>query len=391
MSAHPRQGLGELAERLERRFDAGVKMPWSREDFDALGLEAFARQFERIPAYRAYAETRGCTPKSVSTWTDVPMVPASAFKQIDFLASESGSAEAVFLTSGTTRGADARGRHLVARLSLYRHSLLPPFSAHVLTARGKMRFVSLIPSPAARPESSLSHMVGTAARALATEIHWLVDGRGVLDAEQLRAVLRRTAHAGEPVLLLGTALALLHALGPLEAAPLPKLAAGSRIMETGGFKGAGREVTRVDLYLRLAQATGIPAERIVSEYGMTELLSQLYEPVLSEGPGAAGTHVPPPWLRVRALDPVTLEELAPGDEGLLAFFDLANAGSVCHVLTEDVGSVVQGRVRLAGRSSGAEPRGCSLAMDELMSAARSAGSDSTSRVRTAASEARTER
>lgn len=143
-------------------------------------------------------------------------------------------------------------------------------------------------------------------------------------------------------------------------------------METGGFKGAGREVTRVELYRRLAEATGLPAQRIVSEYGMTELLSQLYEPVLSEGPGAAGTHLAPPWLKVRALDPVTLEELPSGEEGLLCFFDLANAGSVCHVLTEDVGSVAKGRVRLAGRVRGAEPRGCSLAMDELMAAARSA-------------------
>jgi hypothetical protein len=142
-------------------------------------------------------------------------------------------------------------------------------------------------------------------------------------------------------------------------------------METGGFKGAGREITRVELYGRLGEATGIPPERIVSEYGMTELLSQLYEPVLSEGPGAAGTHVPPPWLKVRALDHVTLEELPAGEEGLLCFFDLANAGSVCHVLTEDVGSVRQGHVRLAGRARGAEPRGCSRAMDELMAAADS--------------------
>jgi hypothetical protein len=235
-----------------------------------------------------------------------------------------------------------------------------------------MRFISLIPAPAELPESSLSFMVGAAAEALATETHWLVDGGGHLDLDALRRVTRRASHAREPVLILGTALALLNALERLEGEPLSPLPAGSRIMETGGFKGAGREVTRVELNRRLAEATGLPAQRIVSEYGMTELLSQLYEPVLSEGPGAAGTHLAPPWLKVRALDPVTLEELPSGEEGLLCFFDLANAGSVCHVLTEDVGSVAKGRVRLAGRVRGAEPRGCSLAMDELMAAARSA-------------------
>jgi len=371
--ARPTLTLNALADRLERRFAAGVRSPWSHEEIDALALQAFALQFERIPAYRALCERRGRTPADVRRWQDVPAVPATAFKHLDLIAGDTPVPEATFRTSGTSRGTERRGRHLVPRLSLYRRSLLPGFSAHVLAARGRIRFVSLIPSPLQQPESSLSFMVGAAAEAFATETHWLVDAAGTLDTEELRRVARRAANAREPVLVLGTALALLNALEQLEGAPLVALAPGSRIMETGGFKGAGRSVTRAELYERLGSATGLPAGRIVSEYGMTELLSQLYEPVLSEGPGATGTHVPPPWLRVRALDPVTLDEVEPGEEGLLCFFDLANAGSICHVLTEDVGSVVGGRVRLSGRAAGAEPRGCSLAMDELMTAARAAG------------------
>ena len=140
-------------------------------------------------------------------------------------------------------------------------------------------------------------------------------------------------------------------------------------METGGFKGLARAVSRSDVYDGIAAATGVPSSRIVNESGMTELLSQLYEPVLSEGPDAVGTHVPPPWLRVRALDPVSLDPVQEGEDGILTFFDLANAGSVSHILTEDVGSVREEGVRFRGRLVGAEPRGCSRAMDELMSAA----------------------
>jgi hypothetical protein len=370
--AKPAPTLSALAARLERRFAAGVRMPWSHEEIDSLALEAFALQFERIPAYRALCERRGRTPTDVRRWQDIPAVPSTAFKHLELVAGDAPSVEGSFRTSGTTRGPEARGRHLVPRLSLYRRSLLPTFSAHMLAARGRIRFVSLIPPPTEQPESSLSFMVGAAAVAFATETDWLVDASGTLDEEALRRVMRRASNAREPVLVLGTALALLHALESIEGAPIAPLAPGSRIMETGGFKGAGRAVTRAELYERLAQATSLPAGRIVSEYGMTELLSQLYEPVLSEGPGATGTHVPPPWLRVRALDPETLDDVESGQEGLLCFFDLANAGSVCHVLTEDVGSVVKGRVRLTGRAAGAEPRGCSMAMDELMSAARAA-------------------
>jgi hypothetical protein len=49
------------------------------------------------------------------------------------------------------------------------------------------------------------------------------------------------------------------------------------------------------------------------------------------------------------------------------------------VLTEDLGSVSGGRVKLQGRAPGAEPRGCSIAMDELMAAAEDAASGRTSR------------
>ena len=139
-------------------------------------------------------------------------------------------------------------------------------------------------------------------------------------------------------------------------------------METGGFKGVRRSVPRAALYDAIARLTGLSADRIVNEYGMTELLSQLWEPVLGEGVSASGHHVSPPWLRVRALDPTTLEPMPEGEDGILAFLDLANLGSVSHVLTEDTGSVRNGRLRLRGRAAGAESRGCSRAMDDLMAA-----------------------
>jgi hypothetical protein len=358
-----------IAEELELRFARGVAEPWPDQDFDALALSAFRLQYEAEPAFRAFCDGRGRTPATVGRWQDVPAVPARAFKHIELAV---GDVEVVFETSGTTRGPELRGRHLVPRASLYRASLLPPFHRHVLAATGagsarsdRMPFVSLIPPPSAMPRSSLSFMVGSAAEAFSAETHWVVDASGALDQSRLRAAVAEASSDERPVLVLGTALALLHMLDRLETEPVPPLPEGSRVMETGGFKGLDREVGRDELYGRLEIALGLPRGRIVSEYGMTELLSQLYDPVLSE-PSAAGVHVPPPWLKVRSLDPVTLEELESGQPGLLAFFDLANAGSTCHVLTEDVGTVVDGRVRLQGRVRGAEPRGCSRAMDELM-------------------------
>ena len=76
----------------------------------------------------------------------------------------------------------------------------------------------------------------------------------------------------------------------------------------------------------------------------------------------------PPWLRVTARDPVTLKSMPEGSIGLLTFFDLANVGSVSAVMTEDLGWVERGCVRVLGRTASGEPRGCALGIGQFASA-----------------------
>jgi len=146
----------------------------------------------------------------------------------------------------------------------------------------------------------------------------------------------------------------------------PSLPAGSRVMVTGGFKGRSREVPAGALYDQAARVFGVPASHVVGEYGMTELSSQLYEPRFATGSGAIGVYRPPPWLRVSAADPATLAPLPPGREGVARFVDLANVDSVVAVQTLDWVAVDStGDVTLFGRAPGAEPRGCSLVIEDL--------------------------
>lgn len=364
------EDYARLTEELSALFGRGVDEPLDDGAFRSWALRTFAYQVATNATYRTFCAGRGANPAHVSAWEDVPAVPATAFKHLDLLSWNGDDVEAVFRTSGTTGGRGERGRHLVPSLALYRASLLPNLRAALLPEGERLPLLSLIPPPAAVPDSSLSTMVGAAADALCDGATWLVGADGRLDVDGFVAAAAEARDAGRPALVTGTAHAFVHLLDALAAenrtARLPE---GARIMETGGFKGRSRVVEREELYAALEDRLGVPAHHVVNEYGMTELLSQLYEPVLREGPGSARRHVPPPWLRVRALDANTLAPVPPGEPGLLAFFDLANVGSVCHVLTEDVGTVEADGVRLVGRAHGAEPRGCSRAMEELMSAA----------------------
>jgi hypothetical protein len=146
-------------------------------------------------------------------------------------------------------------------------------------------------------------------------------------------------------------------------------------MHTGGFKGRSREVAPGELLARMAATFAIPENAVVGEYGMTELSSQLYEGTLRVARGLPspsahrGAFVAPPWLRVAAVDPGTLAPLPEGEIGILRFEDLANVDSALVVQTADRGRCRGSTVELLGRLPGAPPRGCSLAVEELMSSA----------------------
>jgi len=335
-------------------------------DFDRVALDVFAFQFERNEPYRRFCEGRHATPGSIARWEDVPPLPTAAFKEADLCCAEPLH---VFRTSGTTEGVERRGCHLLPDLDLYRASWPEPFRRALLPDRDRMLTFSLIPPWDEVPESSLSFMAGEAlARFGSRGSRSFMDARG-LDAAGLANALARSAEEGEPVLLLATTLA---ADAFLEGLVTPvRLAPGSRIMETGGFKGTTRETSREVLHYFYESLLGVPPSHAVGEYGMTEMCSQLYESTLARAlaePSAPLTHLylGPPWIRSRVLDPETLAPLPEGKPGLLAHFDLANAWSVASLVTEDLGVAEEGGFRILGRAEGAELRGCSLTAEEFL-------------------------
>lgn len=328
-------------------------------DFEELARAAFAFQFERIAPYRALCERRGIAPDTLPSWQAIPLVPVAAFKSMELAAAP---AVEVFRSSGTT--GPERSTHHHPFPDLYRQAVDHSFPSFCLPGPAPLPMLSLIGDRALLPDSSLAFMIEHVLRRWGAPDSLTAFTRRGVETAKARSWLGARQRAGTPVLLLATAFALVELLDGLARIDLRfRLPPGSAVFETGGYKGRTREIERPELRALVAERLGVPPERIVREYGMTELTSQCYTRSLAGG--EPELFVWPHWMRVRVLDPVTLVEAPAGAPGVLAILDLANLGSAVHVLTEDLGVAEGDGFRLLGRAAGADLRGCSLAAEEL--------------------------
>ena len=342
---------------------------WRRDDarFAELALALFAFQFERCAPYRRFCEGRGRTPADVRHWQDVPALPTGAFKELALTSFPRERAVHVFRTSGTRTA--ARGALLLDTLAVYEASLRASFHRHVLpdlAPGARAHFRVLAPSAREAADSSLSHMFDVVMRdsGAAGSGHWIAGG--ALDVPRALRDLAALSDSEDPVVVCGAAFAFVHLLEELERRGLRfALPRSARLMETGGFKGRSRSVPRDDLYREIEMRLGVPPERIVNQYGMTELGSQFYDSLLRE-PVAARRKLAPPWTRIRILDPTLGEEVRPGELGRIAILDLANTGSIFALETADLGRALDDGFEVQGRDPGAEERGCSIAADALL-------------------------
>jgi hypothetical protein len=338
----------------------GAHEDGSRDDasLDALLDEVAGVQARAIPAYARLARRAG-GPLPAAVPTDV-----FRFARLAIHSDEEDLR--VFRTSGTTQ--HERGAHSFRDLSLYDRAAEIQARRFLFPDERPLRFVLLSPSAIDAPDSSLSYMLDLlATRFCTTSRHYL--SRGSVLAEELEKDLRDAEAERVPVAILGTSFALVHAEDALGTRSF-SLPAGSRLMQTGGFKGRSRELSPSEMRTRLCSRYGIPEERIVSEYGMTELSSQFYEPSLRASllgePAPPRRYVPAPWVRAFPVDPESLAPVPDGELGILRIDDLANLDSIACIQTSDLARRVDGALELVGRAPGATPRGCSLAIDEML-------------------------
>jgi hypothetical protein len=336
--------------------------------FEKLALEVFRYQFAHVPTYRAFCLSRDADPSSVNGFSSIPFASTLAFKHAIVASDEYRAPTGLtFKTSGTTEGYGGRGVHRVPYPQIYRASAVAHLRRMLFPEGLRMTLLALHPTANRMPESSLSWMISWCIEEFGTASSICVATPQALDSESAAAFLRSAESDGKPVGLLGTTAAFARVFDLIRANPV-RLPAGSRLMDTGGAKG--QTVPLKDYEVRELAWTllGIEPMGAINEYGMTELCSQLYDATPFNCGVLASVNrmkLPPPWMRPVALDPVTLRHLPDRQIGLMAFFDLANVGSIAAIMTEDFGYTDNGAAAILGRAAASDARGCGLAIEQF--------------------------
>ena len=310
-------------------------------NFEKRALEVFRFQHENIAIYRAFCNLLKVVPSEVKKITDIPFLPIQFFKNHKILA-EGFSAEEIFTSSGTT--GSITSKHFVAYTKLYEESFLKGFQDQYGNP-SKYAILALLPSYLERDGSSLIYMVDR----LITESNNSHSGFYLSEMDRLIDKINYLEKIKQPTILLGVSYALLDLL-EMQNFKLKR----TIIMETGGMKGRRKEMIKEELHAVLKN--GFEVEKIHSEYGMTELLSQAY----SIGDGIFSC---PPWMKILTRDPEDALTLISGKTGGINVIDLANLYSCSFIATQDLGKThPNGTFEILGRFDASDIRGCNLMM-----------------------------
>jgi hypothetical protein len=334
--------------------------------FDRLALEIFAYQFEHNAPFRKFCMQRRRTPRTARSWRDIPAVPINAFKELTLSCCPPSDAERVFMTSGTTKGG-VRGKSYHPTLAVYDASMTTHFKQRFMPDRDRIDMGILFPDEDTMPNSSLAHYLALALEHFGTDDSRNEMGDAGIDFEVLFARLKRAEMTGTPYALLGASYSFVPLLDEMKRRGVRfALPVGSRMFDTGGFKGQSRDIAADEFYTQLSDSFGVPRRWCINMYGMTELSTQFYDDGNEVCPSVkSGPH----WIRSRVINPLTGKDVARGDVGVLTHCDLAHFNIVSTILTEDAGVEVDGGFLLLGRADGEEARGCSMAVEEFLKAA----------------------
>ncbi len=307
--------------------------------FTKHALAIFHKQYEQNKVYQNYVNALQINITKIKEINEIPFLPIQFFKNFEVKTGDF-VAEETFTSSGTT--GITTSTHYVKDRLLYEDSYVKCFQQFYGNIEDYC-IIGLLPSYLERTGSSLIYMVKDL---IEKSTHPLSDFY-LNEYEHLYLILQQLEIDKQPTILFGVTFALIDF-----AKKFTLDLKYTTIIETGGMKGRGKELTRNELHQLLQSKLG--NNEIHSEYGMTELLSQAYTK-------KDGIFHSPNWMKVLVReenDPLTIHN---NGKGLLNIIDLANIHSCSFIATDDIGVVLEdGSFMVNGRLDNSDVRGCSL-------------------------------
>ena len=308
-------------------------------DFEKRALQTFNFQANNCIIYRNFLKLLNFDIKAASNVLDIPFLPIQFFKSHKVV-SNYNPIEQIFLSSGTTGD---QSQHLVTDLAMYIESYRRGFAQFYGNIEDYI-ILALLPSYLEREGSSLIYMIADLIKKSNNE----QSGFFLENTPKMIEIIKKAVKNDKKLLILGVSYALLDLVESHQFN-----LKGAIIMETGGMKGRRKEMIREELHAALTKGFGV--DKIHSEYGMTELLSQGY----SQGDGIFEC---PPWMKILIRDtedPLSL--VSNGKTGGVNVIDLANINSCSFIATQDLGKKFDnGTFEILGRFDNSDIRGCNL-------------------------------
>ena len=295
---------------------------------------AFKFNYNSCKLYKDYCDSVNKNYSKNNKITDIPFLPIGFFKnhKVQY---NGKTHDKIFLSSGTT---GKKSKHYITDLKIYNQSLLNSFK-YAFGDPKKFHFIGITPSPEERKNSSLIYMID--------ELQKYSKNKGFFSSkcEEFKLKIKKFQKSESEIIIFG----LSHLL--VEFIENEKFKLNNCIViETGGMKGNRKEIEKKKLHEILSYGFG--TEKIFSEYGMTELLSQSYS--IKDD-----VFRPPPWKKVLIRDFNDPFKIKKTGRGIINIIDLANINSCCFISTEDIGEVfIDGSFKLYGRANESDIRGC---------------------------------
>ncbi len=355
---------------------AGTEQKDTEKRFNDLALRLFEYQFNANVPYQRFCAKRGVEPGQIKKWEEIPAVPSNVFKEIPLATFPADQAVKLFVSSGTT-SPDKRSKVYIDEtgLELMDISFQESIQNYFYKSRDeKLPSLLVSPSPAAFPNnpSLMIHLSITLMKGhYEGDLEYFITREG-LDVQGLIKRLKEVEQAGKPVWIGGPTFGFVHFYDYCKSQGIRfKLPEGSRIIDAAGYKGQSRSMPKEEFLALSNEITGIPYSHLINNYSMSEVHAIYADNVLYNH--VRGIEKPrhkfiPPWTRVVITDPDTLEPLPKGQDGLICHYCLANLNSVMAIQTDDLGHTIEDGFEILGRAKGAEARGCSITVDEIIAA-----------------------